>query len=560
MKSLRQRYVIEGHLKSQTDASFSQAHLAVRAYINGKQVAQAVVDKRNHYKLSFESDQPVATAELRLQPEDFPSNGHGRQALAISKKLNPSRYEIGRDQPEMRVHYDWLIPQDYLTLITQMTKSYQMHGAVYATIFDGSPPAPISIDPLAGVKLEFYEVDTPPIYPIGVEPPLTQEFLGYTYSGPDGSYDFDFQFSYQQNPWAWNWLFTDQTPDIRVRIFQFVDGLWQAIYEGPVDWNIMESFHRDYFIPVENLHPIPDAGVKPEEGFRFSSLGLIPIDDLRFVDGYVTSQTGDPIMLQHQPLCGTLRIFGLFAETPPVASYQVQLARVDAVGVPGAWKNVTDPLYNRQWNALLYQWDNLVLGPDPVTGRYQNIDTQPEANWHEHALKVTWNSANEPDGLYALRLIAYDAANVELGTFQMPFIWVDNSRPEVKLEVVGTTLGQVTPCGALTLSAAQRHIQFRITAYDPAGHMAHYTLSGTRGKTASNAGAALSGNHGSGLWQGVNGQLVDFAVTPLPADLQGCPAVAYNFELAVQGLATDGYAASPTSQYLRLDTNLVVAE
>ncbi len=202
-----------------------------------------------------------------------------------------------------------------------------------------------------------------------------------------------------------------------------------------------------------------------------------------------------------------------------------------------------------------------MLGPDPVTGRYQNIDTEQEADWHEHDLKVTWKSVNVANGYYALRIIGYDASNIEVGAFQMPIIRVDNSLPEIGLEVIGTSVGAVTKCGVIKLGL-DRKIQFKVTSYDAEGHVKRYWLSGTRGKVAISAGITIQEARPSPVagWVGVKDKLVEFTVAPLPVDLMGCPAVAYNFELHVRGLGTDGYSAEPVSQWDKRESNLVVSE
>jgi hypothetical protein len=256
-----------------------------------------------------------------------------------------------------------------------------------------------------------------------------------------------------------------------------------------------------------------------------------------------------------------LRIFGLFAEAPPVATYKVQIAEADELGATGSWDDLTDSLTNRKWNSTLHKWEPLNLGPDPVTGKYQNIDTEPEADWHEHALKVTWNSVNYPNGYYSLRVIGYDASNTEVGTFEMPVVRVDNSVPEAKLEIVGTSVGGVTPCGALQLGA-DRGIQFMVTAQDPEGHVRQYWLSGTRGKEAVYAGAPISKSRpdSNDNWTGDINEFVTFTANTLPISLITCSMLAYNFELHVWGLSTDGYNVTPGSQRAKRETNLIVSE
>ncbi len=554
-KEFGKTYVIEGKVKTAEKSNFAGEKLAVHAVINGIEVASAEADARGKYEISFQYGEMPPTTELRVLPSGMPTRASER--LAISKTISFARYAAKKLSYHAAV--DIMIPIDYITLWGTITKNYHMHGVAYSTMFLGG--FPISIEPLPAAKIEFYEVDTPFLWPIGTEPALTEAYLGYAYTSPDGSYDFTFNFSYSTGPWSWYWLFTDKVPDIRARISQFVDGLWTQVYEGPADWDVVQDFHRDYFIPKEDVIPVPPGGVKPAEGFRFVSLGLIPIDATRIQLGYVTSQTGDPITVSHQPFCGNLRIFGLFAEAPPIDTYKVQIATADEDGVLGSWQDVADPLHNRKWNGTTHTWDNLVLGPDPVTGRYQNIDTELEADWHEHALKVTWNSANVAKGYYALRVIGYDASDILVGTFQMPILRIDNNLPEVNLEVIGTSVGAVTDCGVIHLGL-DRKIQFRVTAYDAEGHVKRYWLSGTRGKVALPAGTTVQEVRPDPTagWVGVQDKLVEFSTASLPMDLTGCPAVAYNFELHVRGLGTNGYSNEPISQWDGRESNLVVSE
>jgi hypothetical protein len=559
-KTAQADYTIEGQLKGITALNFRQTKLVVCAYIEGVEVAQAKVNDQGKYRLKFDHAELPSNTELRVLPEKFANRS--AKTTALSKMISASRYKMQKRSVAYHAVYDMMIPKDYLIFWGTVTKTYHMHGTVYATTFSGG--FPISLEPLPAVKIELYEVDTPIIWLFGTDPVLTEAYLGYAYTGPDGSYDFEFDFSYKNSPWVWLWLFTDKKPDIKARISQFVSGAWQQVYEGPVDWDIVEDFHRDYFVPVEDTIPVPEGGIKPDEGFRFTSLGLLPIDIFRFQLGYATAQPGDPTPItgvSHQPFCGTLRIFGLFAEAPPVTTYKVQIADADEFGATGTWNDVTDPLTNRKWNNTLHKWEAYNLGPDSVTGKYQNIDTEPEADWHEHALKVTWNSANNPNGYFALRVIGYDASDTEVGTFEMPIIRVDNSVPTADLEVIGTSAGGVTPCGSLQLGA-DRKIQFKVTAHDPEGHVRQYWLSGTRGKVALSAGATISEPRPdpTDTWTGINNGSVDFTVANLPVSLIVCSMLAYNFELHVWGLSTDGYNVTPSSQRVKRESNLIVSE
>lgn len=555
----RKKVTIEGNVKNVERDDFHAHNLAVRAYVEGKEVACARVDKKNHYRLTFEGGEELPATELRVLPYELAHNGH--DMLAVNKIVSPQRYKLMPQEHTVYAWYDLSIPREFLRLMERINKTYHLHGAVYATTFAGS--LPISIEPLPAAKIEFYEVDIPLIWPYGTIPPTTEAYLGYAYSAPDGSYSFDFDFSYRLGMY---WLFMDKVPDIRVRISQFVGGAWIQIYEGPVDWNIVDDFHRDYFIPVADIFPIPAVGVKPTEGLRYLSLGLLPIDETRIVKGYASAKPGDPARIasiSHQPFCGTLRIFGLFAEMPPVTSYKVQMATADEDGPVGAWIDVVDPLVNQKWNDTTHVWEPVTLGPDPVTHHYVNIDTEAEADWHEHALKFTWNSANWPNGYYALCITSYDASNTIIGTYEMPVVRVDNNVPEVKLTVEGTSVGAVGICGALKLGL-DRLIHLKVTAFDPEGHVWKYSLGGTRGKDALVAGPAIVDDRDShapgGLWAGVNDAPVSFLASTLPPALAGCGTLAYNLELHVWGLATDAYDVHPLSQWRHKESNLVVSE
>lgn len=559
-KELQGNYSIEGHLKSTDNLDFKETKLAVCAYVGNVEVATAKVSDNGKYQLSFKHAESPSNTELRVLPAELAYRA--AKTTTMTKTMSASRFQAQKTGLAYKAVYDIMVPKDYLVFWGTVTKTYNMHGTAYATTFAGG--VPISIEPLPAAKIEFYEVDSPIIWLFGTDPVLTEAYLGYTYTAPDGSYDFQFDFSYKRSPWVWLWLFTDRKPDIRARISQFVSGVWQQVYEGPVDWDITEDFHRDYFIPVEDVIPVPDHGVKPDEGFRFVSLGLLPIDTFRFQMGYATAQPGDPALIagvSHQPFCGLLRIFGLFAEAPVVATYKVEISEADELGNTGSWNDLDDPLVNRKWNDALHKWEALNLGPDPVTGRYQNIDTEPEADWHEHALKVTWNSVNYPNGYYVLRITGYDASNTEVGAFEMPVIRIDNSVPEAELEVVGTSVGGVTVCGSLQLGI-DRRIQFNVTAHDPEGHVRRYWLSGTRGKEAYSAGATIQGIRPdlNDNWAGVKDKPVDFMVSALPVTLTSCSMLAYNFELHVWGLSTDGYNVTPGSQRVKRETNLIVSE
>ncbi len=569
----KNRYEIEGNLRSRAEVDFAEAPLAVLAFLRGEEVGHGGVDEHGHYRITFESDEAPAATELRVLPAGLAERGSGCPALA--KTFNASRY-VARNHGEDGYHasLDLPVPQDYRDAMDQVaTETYRFAGNVYTV--EGVSPLQ-SFEPLPGARIDFYEVDWPASVPLPpyLDPasegitwsPETEQLLGSVETGPDGSFDFQFDFSVMLGPgWPPLPLGTDVRPDVRVRIHQFVDGTWTRVWEGATKWNVGEVMHCRFLVPKGDTFPVPDPGVKPEVGFSFTSLGLLPLDASHLAGGYVSGLAGDPAKvagLRHQPLCGKLRIFGLFAESPAVASYRVQFAEGDPAGATGSWQTVTDPLNNRRWNEAEMKWEHVVLGPDPDTGRYRNVDVEADADWHEHALKVTWNTANVPNGFYALRITGYDAAGSDLGSFEMPVLRVDNDPPMVDFEALDAGV-----CGGVALSSAPktpRAIRFRIVAHDSEGHVLQYEIHATRGRDAQDAyDLKEERDPNTDLWAGTppGGDVQWLAMPALPPELASCTsALAYNFELAAQGLATDCYSRTNSSQRIKEEVNLIVAE
>ncbi len=537
--STRMKYIIEGRLKTTGKADVAWTELAVQAIVEGKEAARASVDKDGGFKLTFEHGERPPATELRVVSARLLRPGG--QPFALRKMLSPARYVLKKQSdPVFHASIGITIPREYPFWISEVTQTYHMHGAVHTV-------AIALVEPLPAAKIEFYEHSA-----------HVNLYMGHTYTNSDGSYAFDFDFTYRYlviNPRIWAvWPFSEEVPDMYVRISQFVNGSWTEVYRGSVDWNIGTDFQRDYFIPIEDTFAVLDPGVKPEEGFRFASVGLLPIDDTRIVHGYATSQDGDPIHLSEQPFCETLRVFGLFAAAPPVTTYQVQVAEADENGRTGAWENVTDALANLKWNVAERRWDPVGLGPHPGTGRYRNIDIEPEADWHEHALKFTWNSANKPDGYYALQIIGYDEADAVVGTYQMPVVRVDNTPPEARIDAPG-----VGDCGYLELPD-DRQIEFRVTAHDPSGHILKYEISWTRGKLPVGPVFTHVVARPTDHWEGVLDADVSLVMAELPPVLADCGVLAYNFELHVQGSATNCYSPELISQQVKKEVNLAITE
>ena len=389
--------------------------------------------------------------------------------------------------------------------------------------------------------------------------------MGYAYSSPNGTYEFKFKVASGIVALA-----SKYKPVVTAKLSQLANDNWTQIYEDQVDWKWETDLHKDFFVPEQDFLPTVGAGQKPGTGFLFTHLGFLPIDTTRIdANGYATSKTGDQVTLQCQPFCCTLRISGLFADSPPVAAYKVQIARWDEPhNTFGAWEEVADSLSDSYWDDATNTWKSVCLGPNPPIGLdpkvfsgnfYRNVDNDPHI-WNQFGLKVAWNSAPMPDGLYKLQIIGYDAAAQPVITCEMPAIRVANTVP---LAGLAATIPEPGVCGCIKLTDST--ITFNVTAYDPDGHMFSYSLHGTRGKDGLPAGdkdIEKSRPDVTKTWSGTApaGDSVVFPVKALdPSDpLSTCSALAYGFWLLVQGSGTNGTDSLVAEQQAWKWCNLVV--
>jgi len=559
-------HVIQGTVSNGDKIDFAKEKLAVQAFIKGQEVAQADVDASGHYKLTFKSGEERPTTELRVSSAAAESDA----SLASAEILTPTQFVTEGNQS---------IAQRNLTLpsailvpaggLGPLDRVLPICGQVFAWI------TPHQFEEQRGLKLDFYSFQPSAELRIdqSMQPPLIRTVIvwrklhSYTsYTDSDGVYAGCFSYKIPIIPP----LRPVPDPYFMVEISQFFEGNWNKVYNENIGLPVLRQYtHFDFLIPINKLVGSPVC-TAPKTGFRFGTIGLIPCDEAHIVKGYVSSQTGDPIMdLTHRPMRGVLRIFGLFAEGSQVANYKFEIAATDENHVPDPnatlkWEDLTDALNNRKRDSLTGYWQPQVMGPDPITHLYKNIDGEPERNWGEHALKFEWNSANKPDGFYALRIKALDKnnnpvmINNEPLVVEMPVLRIDNSLPKVKIEAVGAQ-----ECGKVVSTGGK--LNFSITAYDPQGHVLSWYIRALAGRDAielNNDPAALqfdppanTGTPGEGVPAGTPEALT---IVKLPPNLQACDPLVYNFELIAIGSAVTGYPGSEV--WGRDDASLIVTK
>jgi hypothetical protein len=540
---------LQGSVKSAGKVQFDRGLLLAEARLGEQRLAQASVDANGEYALELEVDALPEAVEMRVVPE-----GGGEEGWVMRKQISTARFEKDPKRPNVLTSSVPLyLPVERLKWILRWLSAYKVHGQVLVQY-------PSYFNPLPAARIDFYEVD--PAIPL--RPPFCrparEDYLGSAFTNPNGEYTFSFKFG--SLPFASTTIPVDSRPDIRAKIHVFIEGTWTLVYEAPLeafDWNIGTDFRRDYVVPVGEMLLPPELGVKPSLGFQFRSIGLIPVDDDHLSGGYATTKTTDPVPgISHQPFCGTLRIFGLFATSAAVTTYAVEILRTDAKGVAlsgETWQSLSDPLVNLKWLPDSHKWEAVTLGP--TDGRYKNIDTEAEGSWHEHGLKFTWNTANRVDGYYRVRVTGYNAQNQVGATQELQLLRIDNSLPEAAIDILAPA---TSTCGMVTLGAAKK-LTFQVTASSSQGHMLGYTLSGTRGRAGVAAGSAINASrpNAQSSWTGVVNASVDFQTAErTAAQQQECPTLAYNFCLVAEGSATNGYAAALSSRQVIRYVNLVV--
>lgn len=575
-------HIIEGSVQDGANIDFTKEKLAVRAFVKGEEVAKGEVDILGHFKVTFASDEERPLTELRVTPVE-PMEG---APLVASEKLEPAQFSVIENIATAQK--DFTISHDILEGIRLFRRRYHMHGTVFAQ-------TTYTIEPAPALKMDFYEFNLRILHhqfqksvfgPMGLPEPgpiskvkfdfplfLPEEnYLGTAFTDLHGNYAFNFCWL------SFPFNMSDPQPDILVRISQFNGCAWTEIFCGPVDWNILPDFHRDFLVPATILSSGPYTW--PTTGFAFTNIGLIPVDSNHLIKGHAFTDAKDkqPIAnMKNRPFAETLHIGGLFAKTPVIAKYKVQIAETNVNHVPGigpalVWKDVLDSLDNLQFNTVTGDWDHKHLGPDAGTHLFTNIDNQP--NLYDPTLKFTFNSFNVHDGFYAFRIIGFDAAGKQVGSpVELPVLCIDNSRPLAELEAP-----KAEKCGAVNLNQLVdangkpvldangnpiHTLDLKVTAYDDAGHVLDFGISAERGSKPFEGNvltkispSIFMPNPGPGIYD----QTETVTIKALPPAFATCATLAYHVYLGVQGSGTNGYSSRLGSQYISRIINLTVAK
>lgn len=157
------RYTLQGQVKAATKTDLASLDLVVLAFAEGQPVARSAVNAKGGYKLAFEWGDEPPSLELRVTPARMAHRA--QRGLVFTKTLSPHRF-VGRRHSALIYEgiYDLRVPGEYLVYLGKITKSYHLHGVVYAATYVDimGTPTLMAVESLPGARLEFYEVDSPP--------------------------------------------------------------------------------------------------------------------------------------------------------------------------------------------------------------------------------------------------------------------------------------------------------------------------------------------------------------------------------------------------------------
>lgn len=294
-------------------------------------------------------------------------------------------------------------------------------------------------------------------------------------------------------------------------------------------------------IPVDPLAP----GIK--------GVGHIPRSNI--IDGYAdTWAEPDPILkVKDAPFGGRIDIKGDFAtlKVNGAVKYRIYYSKD---GGP-------DQILSQNWSN--YEWDSTTgkylhrpIKPDSA-GKYECLP-DPLNDWYWDDLIMRWRTPPFGNGVYTLKLYAYDNTGAVIGGGIFPggtlTLVIDNTPPQAEIkEVYHAIGGSMTPlptCGVVPITAAvDDGFRFRIKALEDDGHLRHYYMNAHYGNNVLKLiipveiyDPAHVNEDGPHLWDGE----LDYVYPPIGSnpwkpDMTISGICAYQFRLSTRARTINGY-------------------
>ena len=256
-------------------------------------------------------------------------------------------------------------------------------------------------------------------------------------------------------------------------------------------------------------------------------IGHVPFD--RIVGGYAdtTGDPGIPIQVKDAPFGGTLDLMinhdRSYAAPRNARWYKVL---VDGVVMKQSWSDYL-------WDPVLDRF--VVETTHPDSAGYYKVHI-PSAVWYEHWLGYRLNTSALTNGLHSITVRLYKNDKTTVAGIAGLRVMIDNRWPTATISKIFHDGSEVPAC-AMVASGSEA-FTFRITANDPDGHLASWSLQALWGDNQSNlvASDSYSAHLPGPLWPGITD-------TDVPADawnaIETC--CAHTFHLSVWDRTIDGH-------------------
>jgi hypothetical protein len=253
----------------------------------------------------------------------------------------------------------------------------------------------------------------------------------------------------------------------------------------------------------------------------------VPFD--RIISGYAdtTGDAGIPIQVKDAPFGGTLDLM-INHDRSYVAPMNARWYKVlvDGVEPKQSWSDYL-------WSSVLNRF--LVEAIHPDSAGFYRVHV-PTAIWYEHWLGYRLNTSALSNGLHTITVSMYKSDKITLAGSAVLRVRIDNRWPTATISKVFHDGAEVPACAMV--SSGSDAFTFRITASDPDGHLASWSLVAFWGENLSTTVA--SDNYSAHLpgpsWSGI----VD-TVVPAAAWNAVETCCAHTFHLSVWDRTIDGH-------------------
>lgn len=303
----------------------------------------------------------------------------------------------------------------------------------------------------------------------------------------------------------------------------------------------------------------PGESAAPFGGFLFTSVGNIPANYVGPTNGLATVPPGDAGALHipawdHAAFGAQPWLFGVFGSGVSPTFYTIECKADGAADT--AFAPLDHPLSKVKFTITAEGITAALEAIGPVWSGgvpyYRNTTNGGNTYWAHESLRLVLNSPQLTDGIYNLRLRAF---NVDHGPIALTgfanglTLRINNKAPTVSILSIARASGAlITECGIVGLTGPQENLRLRVTASHPDGFLDSYLLDVLVGHDRY-AGVIASDSHaashsGQPSWTGITNEPFDTlpAMTAVPPRLASWESCAYQFRLRAWARITNGYS------------------